>query len=152
MCKQTLVKNNYNGICEKCDSSQLQVMIPNTNTKSETYGACICDISYGFKKDHLYNTCFYQDDYAYYKSTKLSKPLSILENDPYYIKAIDDRTEIPIYDDCYSSCAKCTSQGNSTNNNCEKCKEGFVYIDDDTTNCYNKSTLGDGYHEEDKDK
>ena len=153
LCKMTLYKNNYNGfICEKCDASEVQVMIPDNNIKSETYGACICDIEYGFKKDPILSTCFCQDDYAYYKSTNLCKSLNVLENGPYYIKSIDDISEIPIYDDCYSSCAKCNESGNYTNHNCLKCKEGFVYIDDDTSNCYNKSTLGDGYHEVDKDK
>ena len=65
---------------------------------------------------------------------------------------IDDITEIPIYDDCYSSCAKCSKPGNATNHNCDKCKEGFVHIDDDISNCYNKSELNEGYHEIDKDK
>ena len=61
----------------------------------------------------------------------------------YYTDKIDDITEIPIYDDCYSSCAKCSKAGNETNHNCDKCKEGFVYIDDDKSNCYNKSLLND---------
>ena len=94
---KTEVKNNYNGfICQKCDSTQLEVMIPDTNIKSETYGACICNISLGFKKDPIINTCYCQEDNAYYKSTNLCWPLSILENGPYYIEEIDDITEIPI--------------------------------------------------------
>ena len=153
LCVKTNVKNNYNGfICQKCDSSELSVMIPDTNLKSETYGACICNISLGFKKDPVINTCYCQEDNAYYKTTNLCWPLSILENGPYYTDKIDDITEIPIYDDCYSSCAKCSKAGNETNHNCDKCKEGFVYIDDDKSNCYNKSLLNEGYHEEDKDK
>ena len=152
VCIKTNVKNNYNGfICQKCDNSELSVMIPDINIKSETYGACICNISLGFKKDPVINTCYCQDDNAYYKSTNLCWPLDILENGPYYTDKVDDITEIPIYDDCYYSCAKCSKAGNATHHNCDKCREGFVHIDDDKTNCYNKSELGDGYHEEDKD-
>lgn len=29
-------------------------------------------------------------------------------------------------------------KGNDTYHNCDKCKEGFVYIEDSTSNCYNK--------------
>ena len=153
ICAKTGVKNNYKGfICEKCDRSELEVMIPDTNIKSETYGACICNTSLGFKKDPEINTCYCQDDYAYYKNTNLCWPLRILKNGPYYTDTIDDITEIPIYDDCYSSCAKCSKPGNATNHNCDKCKEGFVHIDDDISNCYNKSELNEGYHEIDKDK
>ena len=152
LCVKTDVKNNYNGfICQKCDSSQLEVMIPDTNIKSETYGACICNISLGFKKDPIINTCYCQEDNAYYKSTNLCWPLSKLESGPYYTDKVDDITEIPIYDDCYSSCAKCSKGGNETNHNCDKCKEGFVYINNVTSNCYNKSTLDEGFHEVDKD-
>ena len=153
LCIKTDVKNNYNGfICQKCDSSQLEVMIPDTNIKSETYGACICNTSLGFKKDPVINTCFCQEDNAYYKSTNLCWPLSLLESGPFYTDKVDDITEIPIYDDCYFSCAKCSKGGNETNHNCDKCKEGFAYIDDDKSNCYNKSLLNEGYHEIDKDK
>ena len=111
-------------------------MIPDSNEKSETFGACICNITLGFKKDPVINTCYCQDDNAYYKSTNLCWPLMILENGPYYTDKIDDITEIPIYEDCYSSCAKCSKKGNDTNHNCEKCKEGFAFIDDDTYEKY----------------
>ena len=155
ICTKTDEKTNYNNfICEKCDNSELSVMIPDTNIKSETYGACICNTSLGFKKDPIINTCFCQEDYAYYKSTNLCWPLNILENGPYYTDKVDDITEIPIYDDCYFSCAKCSQGGNDTNHNCDECIEGFVHIDDenyDKNNCYNKSELNDGYHEKDKD-
>ena len=153
LCAKTDITNNYNGfICERCDASELEVMIPDTNLKSPTYGACICNTTLGFKKDPIINTCFCQDDYAYYKTTNLCWPLSILENGPYYTDQIDDITEIPIYDDCYISCEKCSKAGNETNHNCDVCKDGFVHIDNDTSNCYNKSELEEGYHEEDKDK
>ena len=37
LCAKTDIKNNYNGfICEKCDASELEVMIPDTNLKSPT--------------------------------------------------------------------------------------------------------------------
>ena len=153
LCLKTNIKNNYNGfICQYCDSSELEVMIPDTNEKSETFGACICNITLGFRKDPVINTCYCQDDNAYYKSTNLCWPLMILENGPYFTDKIDDITEIPIYEDCYFSCAKCSKKGNETNHNCEKCKEGFAYIDDDTSNCYNKSNLKEGYHQVDNDR
>ena len=156
ICTKTDEKTNYNNfICEKCDNSELSVMIPDTNIKSETYGACICNTSLGFKKDPIINTCFCQEDYAYYKSTNLCWPLNILENGPYYTDKVDDITKIPIYNDCYFSCAKCSKGGNDTHHNCDECIEGFVHIDDDNDenkyNCYNKSELNDGYHEKDKD-
>ena len=153
LCAKTEIKTNYNGfICEKCDASELEVMIPDTNLKSPTYGACICNTTLGFKKDPIINTCYCQDDYAYYKTTNLCWPLSILENGPYYTDQIDDITEIPIYDDCYKTCERCSQSGNDTNHNCDVCKEGFVRIDDDMSNCYNESELNEGYHQVEKDK
>ena len=149
ICTKDTIEKKF--ICETCDKSELEVIVKDTNKKSDTYGQCICDTSLGFYKYPTENTCYCQEDYAYYKSTNLCWPEYKLKNGPYYIKAIDDITEIPIYDDCYSSCKKCSKGGDENNHNCEECKEGFAYIDDNKSNCYDKKELQPGYHEVDPD-
>ena len=134
-------------ICESCDSSELAVIVKDTNKNSDTFGKCVCDTSLGFYKDPIENTCRCQEDYSYYKSTNLCWPEKKLKDGPYYIEAIDDITEIPIYNDCYTSCKKCSKGGDEKNHKCEECKEGFAYIDEDKTNCYDKNELKQGYHE-----
>ena len=138
--------------CQVCDTSELEVIIRDNNKESDTYGKCICDVNLHFYKDPIENTCACQEDYAYYKTTNLCWPLEILENGPYYIKAIDDITDIPIYDDCYYSCKKCSEAGDAKNNNCEECKDGFTFIDDEKNNCVDENEIGPGYHEEGPDQ
>ena len=147
ICSKEVNSNKF--ICETCDSSELEVIVKDTDKNSDTFGKCVCDTSLGFYKYPTENTCRCQEDYAYYKSTNLCLPEHKLKNGPYYIKAIDDITDIPIYDDCYFSCKKCSQGGDANNNNCEECKEGYAFIDDDKSNCYDKKELEQGYHEVD---
>ena len=142
--KNNLINSKY--ICKVCDN-ELNIIIKDDNIESETYGQCICNVNLHFLKDPIESTCACQEDYAYYKSTNLCWPEEKLINGPYYIEAIDDITEIPIYNDCYSSCKKCSESGNEKNNNCLECKEGFAYVDEDTSNCIDKDKLTEGYHE-----
>ena len=132
--------------CEKCDTSDIEVIIQDIDKESDTYGQCICDVSKGFYKKPSNNQCICQEQNAYYKSTNLCLPKEELENGPYYVEK-DDITDIPIYNDCYLTCKKCSKAGDEKNNNCDVCKDGFAYIDDDKSNCYNKDELKDGYHQ-----
>ena len=141
-------ENQKEFTCQICDTSELEVIVRDDNKESDTYGKCICDVNLNFYKDPIENTCACQEDYAYYKTTNLCWPKQKLETGPYYIKAIDDITEIPIYDDCYYSCKKCSVAGDAKKNNCEECKDGFAYLDDDKSNCIDEKEIGPGYHEE----
>ena len=132
--------------CQKCDTSDIEVIIQDADKESDTYGQCICDISKGFYKKPSNNQCICQEQNAYYKSTNLCLPKEELENGPFYVEK-DDTTEIPIYKDCYFTCKKCSKGGDEKNNNCDECKDGFAYIDDDKSNCYDKNQLKDGYHQ-----
>ena len=132
--------------CLKCDTSEIEVIVQDTNEESDTYGLCICNVSKGFYKKPSYNQCICQERNAYYKSTNLCLPKEELENGPFYVEK-DDITDIPIYNDCYSTCKKCSKAGDEKNNNCDECKEGFAYIDDDKSNCYDKGKLKEGYHQ-----
>ena len=132
--------------CQKCDTSDIEVIIQDIDKKSDTYGQCICDVNKGFYKKPVNNQCVCQEQNAYYKSTNLCLPKEELENGPYYVEK-DDTTDIPIYNDCYYTCKKCSKAGDEKNNNCDICKDGFAYIDDDKNNCYDKEELKDGYHQ-----
>ena len=135
--------------CKICDSSELEVIVKDEDEESETFGKCICDRNLGFYKEPMENICVCQEDNAYYKSTNLCWPEKILKYGPYFIENIDDITEIPIYNDCYATCSKCSKGGDEKNNNCDECKDGFAFIDDDTSNCYDINELNIGYHEVD---
>ena len=134
-------------ICEKCDTSEIEVIIKDDNEESNTYGQCICDTNLGFYKDLDNNMCICQDNFAYYRSTNLCRPLKELKDGPYYTNNTDDVSEIPIYNDCYFSCKKCSKGGDENNHNCDECKEGYAYIDDNENNCYDEDELKEGYHE-----
>ena len=135
--------------CKDCDTSELEVIVKDEDEESETFGQCICDRNLGFYKEPMENTCVCQEDNAYYKSTNLCWPEKILKYGPYFIENIDDITGIPIYNDCYTTCSKCSKAGNETNNNCDECKDGYAFVDDDTSNCIDINELKIGYHEVD---
>ena len=140
-------KDSNDYTCQECYTSEIEVLVRDDNKDSTTYGQCVCDIYLGFYKDLYKNMCLCQDHYAYYKSTNLCWPLKKLEEGPYFIETIDDISEIPIYNDCYFSCKKCSKGGDKINHNCDECKEGYAHVDDDENNCYNKDELIEGYHE-----
>ncbi len=140
-------KNENDYTCQECDTSEIEVLVLDDNKDSRTYGQCVCDSNLGFYKDLYKNMCQCQENYAYYKSTNLCWTLKKLKEGPYYVETIDDISGIPIYNDCYSSCKKCSKGGDENNHNCDECKEGYAYVDDDEGNCYNKEELIEGYHE-----
>ena len=105
--------------CEKCDTNDIEVIIQDIDKESDTYGQCICDVSKGFYKKPSNNQCICQEQNAYYKSTNLCLPKEELENGPYYVEN-DDITDIPIYNDCYLTCKKCSKAGDEKNNNCDE--------------------------------
>ena len=133
--------------CLTCDTEEIEVIVKDLDEESETYEQCICDTSKGFYKEPNKTQCICQEFNAYYKSTNLCLPEKKLENGPYYIEEIDDISKIPIYNDCYHTCKKCSKGGDAQNNNCLQCKEGYAYIDDDIGNCYDIDDLKDGYHQ-----
>ena len=134
--------------CLTCDTEEIEVIVKDLDEESETYEQCICDTSKGFYKEPNKTQCICQEFNAYYKSTNLCLPKKKLENGPYYEETIDDISKIPIYNDCYHTCKKCSKGGDAQNNNCLQCKEGYAYIDDDISNCYDIDDLKDGYHQE----
>ena len=134
--------------CQTCGSDEIEVIVKDLDEESDTFEQCICDTSKGFYKEPNKTQCICQEFNAYYKSTNLCLPEKKLENGPYYIKEIDDISNIPIYNDCYHTCKKCSKGGDAQNNNCLQCKEGYAYIDDDKSNCYDIDDLKDGYHQE----
>ena len=140
-------------ICEECDTSIIESLVLDKELESKTYGKCICDSSLGFMKEpnSEFNMCICQEDYYYYNSTEICWPKGKLENGPYYEDERDDLSNISIYKDCYYTCAKCSKGGDENNHNCLKCKDGFAYIDNDTSNCYDINDLGEGYHQVEKD-
>jgi len=144
-CIEDNIKKVYK--CQQCDTSQIESIIKDTDEESDTYDQCICDTNKGFYKEPRITICECQEFYAYYKNTNLCLPEKKLENGPYYIQDKDDTTDIPIYNDCYHTCKKCSKGGDSENNNCDECKEGFAYIDDDKSNCVDIDDLKEGYHQ-----
>ena len=134
--------------CLTCDTEEIEVIVKDLDEESDTYEQCICDTSKGFYKEPNKTQCICQEFNAYYKSTNLCLPEKKLENGPYYIETRDDISNIPIYNDCYHTCKKCSKGGDAQNNNCLQCKEGYAYIDDDISNCYDIDDLKDGYHQE----
>ena len=46
-----------------------------------------------------------------------------------------------IYKECFNLCQSCSKSGNKTNHNCDKCKNGFLFLNDSEAlpqNCYKK--------------
>ena len=44
-----------------------------------------------------------------------------------------------LYKECFNLCKKCNKQGNETYNNCDECVDGYIFINDYSTNqqnCY----------------
>ena len=151
--KYCAVCNETESSCQACDTSVIPVMILDVDPFSKTKGNCICNTSLGFiKEPHSdYDVCICQEDYAYYKSVNLCWSKKKLENGPYYIETVDDRTNLSIYNECYHSCKKCSKGPDNLSHNCLKCKDGFAYIDDDISNCYPINELGEGYHQVEPD-
>ena len=145
--------NESKDICKACDTNEIKILIPDVDPQSKTYGKCICDTSLGFLKEpnSEFKMCMCQEDYSYYQSTDLCWKNKKLENGPYYIKTIDDYTHTPIYDNCFYTCKKCSNRYEDGNQNCLQCRDGYAYIDDDISNCYDIKDLGEGYHQVDKD-
>jgi len=140
--------NKEESKCLTCDTDEIEVIVKDLDEESETFEQCICDTSKGFYKEPNKTQCICQEFNAYYKSTDLCLPEKKLQNGPYYIEEIDDISNIPIYNDCYHTCKKCKKGGNAQNNNCLQCKEGYAFVDDDTSNCIDIDDLKDGYHKE----
>ena len=56
------------------------------------------------------------------------------------------------YEKCYSTCAKCTKGGNSTNHNCTKCIDNYHFIYNKTGQCISEfEKPDDTYYEEEND-
>ena len=134
--------------CQVCNTLEIPSLIIEKDSEFNYYNKCICDTSLGFLKEpnSEYKICICQEDYYYYKSLNLCWPKEILENGPYY-RDNNDFTNTPIYDDCYYTCKKCSKGKDENSQNCLKCKDGYAYIDDDISNCYDINTLRDGYHQ-----
>ena len=133
--------------CEKCDTLEIPSIILDNDTKSQTFGKCICNPNLGLKKNpnSKYNICTCKDNYYYYKSLDECWPKEILENGSYYIRDhadYDDLNNTHIYDDCDFSCKAC----NITKKNCLGCKDGYFYINNDTSNCYEKSEIENNHY------
>ena len=139
--------------CQTCDTSEISNLIIDNEFDSKSYNICICDPKLGFLKEPNleYNLCMCQEDYYYYKSIELCRHKDELENGPYYKKTEDDFIHTPVYDDCYYTCKKCSKAKNETSHNCLECQDGYAYIDDDISNCYDIKDLDKGYHQVDKD-
>ena len=46
-----------------------------------------------------------------------------------------------IFKECYNTCKKCSQSGDETINNCDECKEGFLFLNESSVpshNCYQK--------------
>ena len=52
---------------------------------------------------------------------------------------------------CFSSCALCSSGGDSLHNNCDKCKNDFHWISDKEKNCVYQDNKPENYYLDDKD-
>ena len=146
------IDNNADS-CKTCDTSEISTLILDNELDSKSYNICICDPGLGFLKEPNleYNLCMCQEDYYYYKSIELCLHKDILENGPYYNRTVDDFTHTPVYDDCYYTCKKCTNAKDENSHNCLECQDGYAYIDDDISNCYDINDLDKGYHQVDKD-
>ena len=48
-------------------------------------------------------------------------------------------------DKCYDSCKKCSKSGNSLKHNCNVCKDGYSYLEDDTSMCFKNDQIVEGY-------
>ena len=144
--------NNANS-CKICDTSEISTLVLDKDLDSNSYNICVCDPELGFLKEPNleYNLCLCQEDYYYYKSIKLCWPKEKLENGPYYKQGEDDYTHTPVYDDCYYTCKKCSKAKDEYSHNCLQCQDGYAYIDDDITNCYDINDFDDGYHQVDDD-
>ena len=145
-------ENNENS-CKFCDISEISSIIIETYSENKTYNKCICDNNLGFLKEPnlKYGICLCQEDYYYYKSMELCWPKEILEEGPYFIETLDDYFKTPIYDDCYYTCKKCSKGKDEKSHNCLKCQDGYAYIDDDISNCYDINELIEGFHQIEED-
>ena len=71
----------------------------------------------------------------------INKKCSEILPENYYLDNNDK-----IYKECYQSCKKCNKAGNETYNNCDECKEGLIFLNEDfidRQNCFQKCT---GYY------
>ena len=132
-----ICKNNT--FCETCKASN--GIFRDENKNSNTFGKCICNTIYGFKKipKENINQCICEDNYSYYKDINQCKSNEELENGPYYINDIDELSGIDIYDDCYETCRKCSRRGLSQEEqNCDECKDGYIL---EGNNCINEEEI-----------
>ena len=82
----------------------------------------VCNEYYKFE----YNNKCYQEcpnGMSQIKTDKYICSNSAPEN--YYLDNNDN-----IYKECYSLCTKCRNAGDSSNHNCDSCKEGYTFIND----------------------
>ena len=114
-----------NTVCQVCLTS-MEGIIKDNDKNSQNYGKCICDQEKGFKimADKKIDMCICKDNYSFYKDIDLCKPNKELENGK-YIKDVEIKSGIKIYDDCYQTCKKCSKEGNSEEQNCKECIEGY---------------------------
>ena len=109
------------------------------NKKIEEKGKCIdeCnkDDKYQFEFD---NICFEKCPNNTYVSEN-NNYLCLSDPDNYYL-------DIDIYRACYSTCKKCSGEGDENNNNCLSCISGYMTINENNkqNNCY--PSCGDYYY------
>ena len=116
--------------CYKCNEDIIGITKDTIKT-SDTYEKCVCNEYIGFKKipDEKFKMCVCKDNYSFYKNKKYCMPNEDLQNGPYYKNDTDNLTGIDIYDECYSSCKKCSRSAMSLDEQyCTECKYGYILI------------------------
>ena len=114
--------------CQVCNND-IKGIIKDNNKKSEYYGKCICNQEKGFQinPDTKLKMCICKDNYSFYKDTDFCKPNQELAIGK-YLKGIEPKSGIKIYDDCYITCKKCSKEGTPEEQNCLECIQDYKKV------------------------
>ena len=105
------------------------------NIKISTNDECVEECSTFEYNNLCYDTCPI-GTYKLYKDKYICS--DIIPENYYY----DSQNEL--YKECYQTCKKCHKPGNDINNNCDQCKQNFIFLNEsfiDNSNCFKKCDL-----------
>ena len=121
-----------------------QYLDESDNTYKECYDTCRTCSRAGNRDSHNCNTC--KPGYGFVHN-KGNNCYSDSENHDGYYKDEDDNT----WKKCYDTCGKCFTWGNSTNHNCNKCKDGYHFIYNRTGYCIRPAEKCENCYLDDED-
>ena len=152
---------NYDENCCEKDNDCPNYLYLNLNHYEICHLSCLactyktendCTSCYNEKELENYNS----EEITYIKEIKTENMFFYWENDEHK-KCVNKDNDLYVYldeetvtyRDCYYSCETCYGEGDSTNNNCKRCRESSLYFhieDINSLNCVNKDEAPTNYY------